>query len=218
MVTITLVEDEPDLRAEVASFLTGRGHQVLAVANVKSLDALPNPGDVAVIDVMLPDGNGLDAVAALRQRSPEMGVVMLTALGRLQDKVSAYACGADNYLVKPVDFLELGAVVDALCRRVSPHWRLNLMRQSLSAPGQSELPLYTQETRLLEALARQPGKTLSRRSLVEFMGHDWLNYDERRLDTMISRLRKRWREHAGSELPLRTEHRGGYRFEVTLAL
>lgn len=218
MANILLLEDEPDLREETASFLESEGHAVRQADRLAAVDEHVGHCDLAILDLMLPDGLGLNAIDRLRTANPEVGVIVLTALGTAQNKLSGFSAGADHYLIKPVSLEELTAVVDALCRRVAPRWRLNIARQCLISPDRSEMKLNHQEARLFEGLARHGGRTVSRRTLVEFMGHDWLNYDERRMDTLISRLRKRWREHAGTELPLRTEYRTGYSLDVSLAV
>jgi DNA-binding response OmpR family regulator len=218
MSTVLLLDDEAELREEIAAFLEKRGWLVSQACTVARFQELAMQADIAVIDVMLPDGNGFEAANWLRERRDSCGIVMLTARGDTQDKVSGLRGGADHYLVKPVKLLELDAVLHALNRRVASNWRLDRQAGVLFAPEGSRLELSASESALLELLASHPSQPVSRRQIAERFGHDWLAYDERRLETIISRLRQRWRNESGTELPLKTAHRMGYTFTEPLAL
>ena len=87
-----------------------------------------------------------------------------------------------------------------------------MQKHVLASPEGVELELGPHEMAIFNQLAMQAESIASKRSLVEAMGFDWLDYDLRRLDTLISRLRQRWREKSAVELPLKTEHREGYSF------
>ena len=218
---IVLLEDKIELREEVAAFLHKRGWQVLqagSLAEFSNCIAQSSFAIIAIIDVMLPDGSGFDAMTQLREQRPECGIIMLTARGTTADKLQGLYGGADHYLVKPVKLLELAAVVDALSRRVTLVWRLLRLARQLVAPGGACLLLSPLEMTLLDLFAKHPGTTVTRRQIAEAFGQDWLDFDQRRLDTIISRLRQRWRSAAGSELPLKTEHREGYSFAAPMIL
>ena len=212
MVNIVLLEDEVALREEVASFLEGRGYRVGQAGTLGEFDALMSRAQVAILDVNLPDGSGFDAAKRLREMSARVGIIMLTARSGTDDRIAGLSGGADHYLTKPFSLLELGAVIDAILRRVGQGWRLDAHRHVLVSPEGVELELGPQEMVLFERLAALSGRVLGKRDLVEAMGFDWLDYDLRRLDTLISRLRHRWRDASGSALPLKTEHREGYSF------
>ena len=216
MTRIVLLEDEADLREEIAADLVRRGHEVAEADSLAAFAPLAGRFDLAIIDLGLPDGSGLQAIRTLRVVAPGVGIVVLTARSAMKDRIDSLQGGADQYLVKPVRLAELAAHVEALARRVAPAWRVETARQRLCAPDGAALALSMAETRLLAALARQPGRALARRELVEAMGFDWAGYDERRLEALVSRLRRRWREQAGADLPLRTEHGVGYRFVTPL--
>ena len=106
--------------------------------------------------------------------------------------------------------------VDALLRRLGLGWRLDRVRHQLSDPQGHCLDLNTQELTLLACLSAAPDQVVSRRALVEAFGESWLYYDERRLNTMVSRLRHRWQAVSGQELPLKTERGAGFSFGVAL--
>ena len=212
MTTVALLEDEVDLREEIADFLTVRGHRVLQAGSLAEFAPLADQARIAVLDLMLPDGSGLDAARQLRARSGRTGIIMLSALGVLGDRVAGLQGGADHYLVKPFRLLELEAVIDALLRRVGREWIFEARRALLIDPAGLAIDLTDQEAVLVGLLARAGGSAVSRRQIVEALRQDWATYDLRRIDTLVSRLRARWQRKTGRELPLRTLHREGYEF------
>ena len=215
---IVLLEDEIELREEVAAFLQKRGWRVTQAGSVAEFSQCLAQADFAIIDVMLPDGSGFEAATQLRQQRPGCGIIMLTARSATTDKLQGFYGGADHYMVKPVKLLELAAVIDALSRRVVSNWRLLEQARQLVAPQGAILVLSALEMSLCQLFAKQPGQTVTRRQIAEAFGHDWLDFDQRRLDTLVSRLRQRWRASADFELPLKTEHREGYSFASLITL
>jgi len=218
MGTVLLLDDEVALREEIAAFLEKRGWATSQAGTVEEFRGMAMQAKIAIIDVMLPDGSGFEAARWLRERQSGCGIVMLTARGETQDKVNGLRDGADHYLVKPIKLLELDAILHALNRRVVTNWRLVRQAGALFAPQGGKLDISPGEGKLLELLARHPTQPVSRRQIAETLGYDWLEYDERRLETMVSRLRQRWRNELGSELPLKTAHRLGYTFAEPISL
>jgi len=219
MARVALLEDAVDFREEIADFLADQGHSVLEAGSIAAFLPLMDGIDIAIIDVGLPDGDGRTAAAALRAAHPNSGIIMLTAQGGISDKITSLRDSADYYLVKPVHFDELQAHIAALTRRLgmepgitaAPTWRLQRVERKLSSPDGRSEPLTEHEMVLLELLAAKVGAVVSRREIATAFGVDWLQYDERRLDQIVSRLRRRWRSN-GPELPVRTEHGKGYTF------
>jgi DNA-binding response OmpR family regulator len=207
-----MLEDELALREEVADFLCNRGHRVLQAGTLAEFAPLVPQARVCLLDMMLPDGSGLDAARMVREQSSRVGIIMLTARGQLQDRLEGLTWGADHYLVKPFGLLELGAIIDALLRRVGREWILDANAGRLSDPEGRSMNLTPQEMTLVRRLCEAGAEPVSKRQLVEALGQDWSSYDLRRLDTLVSRLRLRWRREAGRELPLKTLHREGYGF------
>ncbi|MGI9213295.1 MAG: response regulator transcription factor [Methylococcaceae bacterium] len=218
MTHITLVEDEPALREELAAFLSGRGHDVLQAGCLEDFWPLVPNTAIAIIDIMLPDGNGFDAAAKLKSHNTQSGIIMLTARGALHDKLQGYDSGADHYLVKPVRLLELGAIIDALKRRVCSGWRLDTRVWRLISPAGDEITLGEMELKLFEMLSSSSGTVVTRQELIEALGMKWVDYDLRRLDTHICRFRQRWQNISGEVLPLKTVHRKGYSFGENINL
>jgi two-component system OmpR family response regulator len=211
MAKILLLEDEADLRFEVVDFLRSEGHVVLHAGTVAEFMPQIDIAEIAIIDIGLPDGNGFDVAQSLRKTHPRMGIIILTARGSSHDKINGLKLGADHYLVKPIRFTELAAYIASIARRVTPTiWRLHLVERKLTAPDGSAEKMTGVEMTMLELLARHAGQVVLRPAIATAFGTDWLSYDERHLDQLVSRLRRRWRKHNGTELPLRTEHGLGY--------
>lgn len=218
MSNISLIEDEPSLREELAAFLSGRGHTVLQAGCLAEFWPVIAQTTIAIIDVMLPDGNGFEAATKLREYNGQAGIIMLTARGAMEDKLQGYDSGADYYLVKPFRLMELGAIIEALKRRVVySGWRLDTREWRLISPAGHEIALGEMEMKLLELLATSPGTVVYKQALIEALGMNWVDYDLRRLDTHICRFRQRWHSISGDDLPLKTIHRKGYGFSEAIS-
>jgi len=212
MALLGLLEDETDLREELEAYLSAAGYRVLAAESAAAFFAAAERQrfDVVIVDRGLPDADGLDVVERLRRESPGTGIIMLTARGASEERISGLQTGADHYLVKPANLPELVAQVDALLRRLPTGWRLVGGECCLHAPDGARLALSAREFDLLRLIAVRGGRMASRREVAEALGWSWQAFDQRRLDTLISRLRRRCREVCGQELPIRTEHARGY--------
>lgn len=211
---ILLLDDESELREEVADFLRAAGHTVDEAGSIRQLrQYLPGRSyDVLIIDRALPDGEGLELVAQLREEGVRSGIVVFTARDASRDRISGYESGADHYLTKPIRLDELTAVVNALARRVAPRagWRLDTTEWSLWAPEGQAVRLTAQEHALLLALVKAPQRSLSRRQIVGVLGKDMASYDPRNLDALVLRLRRKAGEVSAAPLPLKTVHGTGY--------
>ena len=216
MAQILLLEDDREVREELMDYLCAHGHKVRDVSSLRAFhEQSSQPGnlDIAIVDISLPDGSGYEAVSSLRAISHRMGIIILTARSAMEDRLHGLADGADHFLVKPFSLIELGGIVDALLRRVGLSWCFDATQKALSAPSGRAMNLNVFECELFALLSSTGGATVSRESLVHAMGHDWANFDLRRLDTAISRLRARWKLACGEPLPLRTRHGVGYSFD-----
>lgn len=212
MALLGLLEDEVDLREELEAYLSAAGYRVVAAGSSEEFFAVGADMrfDVVIVDRGLPDVDGLHVVERLRRESPRTRIIMLTARGASEDRISGLQTGADQYLVKPVGLSELATHVSVLLRRMPKGWRLVGSERCLYAPDEARLALSAREFDLLNLIARRGGKVAGRREVADALGWDWLLFDQRRLDTLISRLRRRCREECGDELPIRTEHARGY--------
>lgn len=225
MARLILLEDEPILRHELAGYLTEQGHIVDAVGTVRDFHAVFSPAGhlIALVDLGLPDGDGIDLIDALRNQGTRLGIVVISARSRTGDKVRGLVVGADYYLNKPIELEELSAVLTALARRletggVSLSWVLDVCRGELAPPGKAPVPLTAQGAVVLMAIATGGGKLVDRRQIVNALGADFLQYDQRRLDTQIHQLRKAVFDASGVELPIRTVRNRGYQFLADIEL
>jgi DNA-binding response OmpR family regulator len=213
------LEDDADVREELNEFLVMRGHTVHAIGDLCAFQTLMKEGpalDAAVIDVMLPDGEGFEAVQQIREESQRTGIVLLTARGGIQDRLRGLQMGSDHYLVKPISLIELGAIIDALLRRVGLDWQFDATLKQLRSPEGCVLDLNVFESCLFDLLCSSQEAAVSREALIQAMGYEWADADLRRLDTAISRLRSNWREADNRSLPLKTLYGRGYSFSQPL--
>ena len=224
MLTVAVVEDNADVLDDVLFNLGRMGFQASGFTDGAALDAALATGQiwpVLVLDLGLPGEDGLSIARRLRQSYPAVGIIALTARGRLDDRVAGLNEGFDLYLVKPVDMVELAAAIRAVARRVTqiglttPQWRLNPLEPSLIRPDGERLPLAVHEYHLLAALAAGAAdQPVSREELMRAMGKDPETYDPRALEVVLSRLRAK----LGELGPLKAVRGQGYRFNARLVM
>jgi DNA-binding response OmpR family regulator len=174
-VRILLVEDDRRVSAVMTSMLQRRGYDVEHAATATAaLEAAPC--DLVLLDLGLPDGDGVDVCRALRARSEHLGIIAVTARGEERDKVTGLRVGADDYVVKPFSMAELQARIEALLRRsvrsAPPRevveagpLRLDLAARTVHI-DRAPIPLTRKEFDVLASLARQPGVALSRERIL----------------------------------------------------
>jgi two-component system OmpR family response regulator len=223
VVRVLLVEDDRKLARLVARVLSGEGMDVdLAHDGDEGTEqALRGTYDVIVVDWMLPGRDGPSLCRAVRASRLPAGILLLTARGQLEDRVSGLDSGADDYLVKPFAFEELLARIRALSRRhtaatATDSWELRHqdlvldLRARSARRGDTVVDLTPTEWRLLEFLLRHPGQALSRRQIVDYV---WSYGDPIQLtqvDVFVSFLRRKLRRRGQPEL-IATVRGVGYR-------
>lgn len=219
MYKLILLEDEQVLRQELAEFLGDLGYAVDAVCTLAEFRQIYTAAShqMAVLDLTLPDGDGMNLIRELRQQGHRIGIVVLTARGGMPDKIAGLDEGADYYLAKNADLDELAATLAALKRRLaqpeaSGCWILEVGRRRLLPPGLSAIQLSRQDVTVLHTLMAAQGATVSRQHIVLALGEDFLHYDQRRLDTQMRRLRRKAEETLGIPLPVNTSRNVGYSF------
>jgi two-component system OmpR family response regulator len=218
---ILVAEDDTETSAFIAGGLSELGHLVLCTA--RGDDALHLAStehcDVIVLDRMLPEMDGLSVLRRLRAAKIDTPVLLLTALGQIQDRVEGLEAGADDYLVKPFAFSELTARIAALGRRpplaevatelAFGPLRMDLLKREVRRAGRP-VALQPREFRLLEVLMRGDDRVVTRTMLLEQV---WgFHFDPRTniVETHMSRLRAKLNE-GGAEDLIETVRRVGYR-------
>ena len=194
---VFLLEDDGSIRGLVKVALEMNGTEVAVFSSLKDFTAaLENDlPDVALLDIMLPDGNGLEALKYVKEKNPETACIMLTALGKEADKVTGLNMGADDYIVKPFSVLELTARVNACLRRVKRPESLTVgelvleeTTLTVTLSGES-LALNRKEFELLKYFMENAGKVLTREKLLTAVwGYE--SGETRTLDNHVARLRK----------------------------
>jgi len=218
---ILIAEDDDETAEFVRRGLVELGHNVVLASN--GADALHfllvDQFDIAIVDRMLPRLDGLTALQRVRAGKVETPVLLLTALGRIQDRVDGLEAGADDYLVKPFAFSELAARVNALARRkpLQPQPTslehggivLDLLRRQVSRDSKPVI-LQPREFRILEELMREAGKVVTRTMLLERVWNYHFDPQTNIVDTHISRLRAKLNE-GGKADAIETVRGAGYR-------
>lgn len=216
-----MVEDEHELNATIVSYLNLSGFAASGVGSRSAADAWlgAHRCDLAVLDLGLPDGDGLDLARVLSD-GDRCGVVLMTARGRLDDRLQGYQAGAVQYLVKPVDLRELVAVLGAVGRQRGQDavagWMLDALAWRLVAPGGRDVALTRSELAFLAALAERPGQAVGRAAIIERLGVPADSYDPRRMEIMVRRLRAKVDARTGGTLPVETVHAVGYAFTAPI--
>ena len=221
---ILVVEDEKFIREEMANLLRTQHYTVEQVATYKEgYEKLRQYDyDCMIVDIMLPDGNGLDLIRYTRKREKTTGIVVVSACGTVEEKIQGLECGADDYLAKPFSLAELNARVHAVIRRRcfdgSTEFRFNELRIIPDAHqifvNNTEVVLTRKEYDILIYLISNRGRILSKESIVEHLWGDMMSATINSFDfiyTHIRNLRNKLLE-AGARDYIRTIYAVGYKF------
>lgn len=198
---ILIVDDEPRLVRHLKAALTEAGHDPVPVMEGEAAieAAAETPFDLIILDVGLPGIDGFEVLRRLRAQHIATRVLMLTARGELDDRLTGLQLGADDYLPKPFAMQELLARVRALSRRFPEEPSLtlrvgdltvNLGDHHVQRAGKT-IELSTRELTLLKVLIREPGRVFSRTELCERVWEREHDYDTKLVDVFIGRLRKK---------------------------
>lgn len=194
---VFILEDDTSICELIKVALEMNGLDFKAFSTVKAFtDALAvERPDVALLDIMLPDGNGLDALKFIKGKYPDVSCIMLSALSKEEDKVNGLNMGADDYIAKPFSVLELTARVNARLRSKQRQPIITVGNVTLNTEtfecmiDGAAVALNRKEFELLDCFMKNHGKVLSReRLLSEVWGYD--AGETRTLDNHVARLRK----------------------------
>jgi two-component system OmpR family response regulator len=218
-VRILLVEDSERVAETVGRGLRASGHAVVVAGSTHAADQAfgAQHFDVAIVDIGLPDGSGLDWCRAARRAGSEVPVLVLTARSRIADRVAGLDAGADDYLGKPFSLEELAARVRALSRR-GPRYTESILRfgaividrdrRTLSI-GDVRLPLTTREFDIVALLAWRNGRVVARDDVLEAVWGDATERTAASFEVLLARIRRKLAEH-GVRDALRTTRQVGY--------
>jgi DNA-binding response OmpR family regulator len=225
--TVLVVEDDPTLRMSLRATLRSAGYRVeLAQTGPEGLErALAAPrADLVLLDVMLPDMNGFEVLARIRERDAELPVLLVTAKGQEEDKVRGLGLGADDYVVKPFGVAELLARVDAALRlrrlrdnqlstvRIGEA-TVDFVKHTFHREG-AALEVTAHEMKLLRYFLERDGLLLTRQQILDGVwGADYYG-TERTVDNFVNRLRSKLERDPRRPRHLLTLRGAGYRFST----
>lgn len=198
---ILLIEDDAALGRAIHDHLSSGGHAVDLAASLADADDSVRVAafDLILLDLMLPDGRGLDFLRARRAAGDVTSVIILTARDQISERIEGLNAGADDYLVKPFDLSELSARIAAVARRYAgnpnPVIRLqdldiDLAARTVSRDGK-KIKLTAREWHLFEILLQNPGMVLSKARLEEHLYDFDAAFESNTVEVHISRLRKK---------------------------
>lgn len=220
---ILVAEDELTIQNQVAERLQAQGYVIDLADN--GIDALycgsEYPLDLAIIDLGLPEKDGIEVIKELRAEGKVYPILILTARSRWQEKVLGLEAGADDYLTKPFHLEELVARVTALIRRASGsadnllrHGTISLNTSSQEVCVNDEpISLTAYEYRLLQYMILNAGKVCSKTELVEHIYAEDNDKDSNTIEVFIRRLRKKL-DPGGKNKPIETLRGRGYRLHA----
>ena len=216
---LLLIEDDPLIGKSLAKGFAEANHECRwARDGLEGLEvARGEPFDAIILDILLPGRSGLDVLRDLRVEANRTPVILLTALGTVNERVAGLRAGADDYIVKPFAFAELSARLDAVCRRTSDRPPAIVQAGSLLLDlttrrvtnADKEIDLTPTEFSLLEFLIRHVGNVVTRKMLCEHLWDAAWEGETNVIEVHINRLRGKL-EKAGAGSPIQTVRGRGY--------
>ncbi len=235
--TVLLIDDHQPLHSLLGGFLGAHGFELNCVGSLTAgrKELAARTPAMVLLDLILPDGDGLDLARELRQREPTLPIIMLSVRTQESDRVTGLETGADDYLPKPFSPRELLARMRAVIRRCSGSsvgvpqpglptgprayrfgaWRLDVASRRLIGEGGLERPLTRTEFKLLHVLCRAPNRILTREQLINAIGFNE-NVLDRSVNVQVVRLRRKLRVRPGEPELVRTERGLGYVFDASV--
>jgi DNA-binding response OmpR family regulator len=226
MERILIIEDETPMRTALADVLDGEGYRALTAADgdVGLRKAVEEKPDLILLDIMMPRLDGYAVCAELRRLENPVPVLMLTAKGQVEDRVTGLDAGADDYLVKPFSTEELLARVRALLRRTRKQGHalaklklgdveIDLVRQT-AARGRKQIHLTAKEFSMLRLMAEAAGEPVSRERFLDVVWGYTSFPTTRTVDNHIASLRAKLEKNPDAPRWLKTVHGVGYKLEI----
>jgi len=226
MQRLLIIEDELPMRTALADVLTAEGYRVLTAPDGESglQRALAEKPDLILLDIMMPKLDGYAVCAELRRHGNAVPILMLTAKGQIEDRVTGLDAGADDYLVKPFSTEELLARVRAVLRRIHRQTRaatalvlgdarIDLIKQTATR-GRKTLHLTAKEFAMLRLMAESPGEPISRERFLDAVWGYTAFPTTRTVDNHIATLRAKIEPDPDSPRWIKTVHGTGYKLEL----
>lgn len=223
MEKILIIEDEDSIRGFLKINLKRNGFEVLETDNgEEGLEILESEDPVLIIlDVMLPGIDGFEVCKRAREKKDNIGIIMLTAKGQDMDKIMGLEYGADDYMVKPFNPMELLLRIKAILRRIGGNKENNIIRNGIFTidsygkkvfKGGKEIDLTPKEYSLIKLFIENPNKAFSRDELLDLVwGKDYFA-DSKIIDVNIRRLRSKIEDSSSKEGYIETIWGLGYRW------
>lgn len=218
---ILIAEDDADIRDLLKLYLESEGYQVLCAENGRMameliMEQLPS---LAIVDIMMPELNGLDLTRQLRERTT-MPILILSARDQDHDKILGLNIGADDYMTKPFNPLEVVARVRALLRRTGAapdvvkagDFLLDISAHTLLKRGQP-VTLTPMEYKILQVMMKAPGRIFTKVQLYENVCGDYFESDDNTIMVHISRIRDKIEDDPKKPVHIITVRGVGYKFE-----
>ena len=226
MERILIIEDETPMRTALADVLAGEGYRPLTAADGECglRKAVEEKPDLILLDIMMPKLDGYAVCAELRRLENPVPVLMLTAKGQVEDRVTGLDAGADDYLVKPFSTEELLARVRALLRRSRKQGRapaklklgeveIDLARQT-AARGRKPIHLTAKEFSMLRLMAEASGEPVSREKFLDVVWGYTSFPTTRTVDNHIASLRAKLEKNPDAPRWIKTLHGVGYKLDL----
>ncbi|MDQ8700864.1 response regulator transcription factor [Hyphomicrobium sp. LHD-15] len=230
---ILVVDDDTEIRKMIARYMQEQGFRVLLASKCSEVHEriVTNQIDLIILDVMLPDGSGLDLCRDLRAARSTIPIILLTALREDVDRIIGLEIGADDYLGKPFNPRELLARARAVLRRVAnsdleprtagvyhfENFVADPSTRSVTDPNGGDVPLTGAEFDLLMTFLDRPGRVLTRDQLLDLTRGGDGEVLDRSIDVLISRLRRKLSD-GGAPQFFKTVRNGGYQLAAKVRI
>ncbi|ABK43070.1 two component transcriptional regulator, winged helix family [Magnetococcus marinus MC-1] len=231
---ILIVEDDKVTRALLSGYFNNAGYRTHAAEDARSMQRVLNGGgiDLVLLDINLPGRDGLSITQNLRAESAELGIILVSSRSEEVDRIIGLELGADDYVVKPFNERELLARVKVLLRRIDlikhyanscrdldelgsyrfDHWTLSHSARQVYHRDGRQVELTNGEFRLLLAFVNRAGRAQSRDQLLDAVSNREWSPNDRTIDVMVNRLRRKLEVDARDPKLLITIHGVGYQF------
>lgn len=230
---ILIVDDEQDICTLVAQYLSDEGYQVSVAHDGAEMRAViaRDPVDLVLLDIVLPNEDGLSIARQLRVENPNVGIIMLTGRGDTIDRIVGLEMGADDYLAKPFHLRELLARVKSVMRRAESvpaegpppaegessrlrfaGWEFDLHTRELVSPDSEPVRLTSGEFDLLKVFVTHPNQVMSRDRLLDLTRGREAGPFDRTIDVQVGRLRRKLGDDPHQPQLVKTLRSGGYIF------